>query len=481
MKRRWGVVGFGIVLIALLGLWVGVPHAPACESCSAKEMPFFQIYSVLEKEDEARIKKFASLAGQTYPHFRVAVSADEAGFPDVEEWIRKYPDRFVKLPDGCQSQELIYRWIHSVPAEDIIVLFPPGGALDCSALERLKSFYSGSAAWLAFQGDIRKWAREGVLTGYATLFQKIKLQEFLEHGTFSENKAPENRLFELAGRHVRRLRGSFIEGKKYGYSWIARSRKPYPRYRPDEESLEPKTDLVVFSYDRPMQLYALLESIHARMAHLDTISVIYRTSSPPYDQGYEGVKQAFPSVTYFKQSDRPESDFKPLFLKAAFESPHPYVMLAGDEMVLRESIDLQEGIDQMEKTGAVCVYYRLGKRSPLGIRLGKELYAGQFSPEESPPATEMTLYRKRDLKKVLTTLNYTHPSALASKWALQRKANGVGIYYDTPKVVATSPRSKEELLKKFLDGLKLDIKPLQEYRGESICVDLDFVSQGEKR
>lgn len=511
MKKRLSIIGLGLVLTALLGLWIDGRRDVACENCAAKEMPFFQVFSSLTTDDTARLKKFSTLAHQTYSNFRVAISADEAKYPDVQRFIEQFPDRFVKLPDGYQAQELIYRWIHSIPPSDIIVLFPSDGALDLSALEHLRGFYSGSAAWLAFQGDVKRWAHDGVLTGYAHLFQKIKLQEFLEQGTFSENKEPENRLFELAGRHVRRLRGHFVDGKNYGYSWIARSSKPYPRYQPGEERPAPKTDLVIFSYDRPLQLYALLESIETHVKNLDHISVIYRVSTTPYDKGYDRVKKRFSSVEYLKQGESPEIDFKPLVLKAAFESPNPYVMFAVDDMVVKDSFDLKEGIDQMEKTGALGVYYRLGRHInfsymlnraqsvPPSIRLDKQLYAWQFSGGEGdwqyPHTVDMTLYRKSDIKKLLTILDYKHPNSLESKWALKRKTSGVGIYYETSKVINiplnlvnlsdnrhTSLYTTDELLTKFLEGLKLDIKPLQEYRNDSAHVDVpvSFVLQDEE-
>lgn len=492
MKRRWVLIGFSIVFVALLGLWVEERRSSLCENCGAKEQPFFQVFSSPTTQDEARIKKFSNLAHQTYRNFRVAISADEARYPDVQGFIEKYPDRFVKLPDGYQSQELMYRWIHSVPAGDIIVLFPSDGALDEGALDHLKNFYSGSAAWLAFQGDIKRWAQDGVLTGYANLFQKIKLQEFLDHGSFSENSAPENRLFELAGRHVRRIRGNIINGKNYGYSWIARSRKPYPRFRPDAHVPPAKTDLIIFSDDNPLQLYAVLESIHAKVAHVDGVSVIYYTSSPLYDQGYDLVKKEFSAVNYLKQDTQPENEFKMLVRKAVFGSSNPYILFAADDVIVRESFDLQEGIKQMEKTGAVGVYYSLGQQSdaaPPSIKLDSQLFAWQFSAGRGlwqlPYTTDMALYRKKEIKDFLKNIDFHHSDLISSKWKLKRKDSGVGIYYASPKAVTLplkgSRFTTEQLLNTFLHGLKLDIKPLQEYRDFSAHADLPvtFIAQDE--
>ena len=41
-------------------------------------------------------------------------------------------------------------------------------------------------------------------------------------------------------------------------------------------------DLVIFSYNRPLQLYALLESITNYVTGLDKIMVIYRSSDARY-------------------------------------------------------------------------------------------------------------------------------------------------------------------------------------------------------
>lgn len=512
MKKRWNYLGIAILVIALLGLWIEARPKTECVNYKGSENPFFQVFSTLSKDPEARSKKFASLASQTYPYFRVAISADEASFPDVKKFIELHPERFVRLPDGYESQELVYRWIHSVPEDDIIAFFPADGALDPMALEHLKNFYVGSAAWLAFQGDVKRWASDGLLTGYANLFQKIKLQEFLDEGTFSEKCTPENRLFELAGRHVRRLKGSFIDGKNYGYSWIARSQKPYPRFSPGEKNPEKKADLVVFSYDRPLQLFALLESVDKFITHLDRISVVYRVSSPSYDEGYDIVKKQFPKVEYLKQGERPESDFKQLVLKACFDSDNPYVMFAVDDMIVRSAIDLTAGIEQMEKTGAFGIYYRLGRHInfsymlgiqqpvPHSVELEENVYAWQFSKGVGdwnyPHTVDMTLYRKCDIKDNFKNLDYKNPNTLESKWALKRKVGGIGIYYETSKVVNiplnlvnlstnkhTALYTTEELLTKFLQGLKLDIKPLEGYRNNSAHIDVpvSFVAQDETK
>ena len=61
---------------------------------------------------------------------------------------------------------------------------------------------------------------------------------------------------------------------------------------------KPQTDLIVYSYDRPMQLYALLESIEKYITGLSDIFVILRTSSSDFEHAYGIVEKTFSKVIY---------------------------------------------------------------------------------------------------------------------------------------------------------------------------------------
>src|SRR5579872_7038262 len=81
------------------------------------------------------------------------------------------------------------------------------------------------------------------------------------------------------------------------------------------------TDILIYSKDRPMQLYALLESIEQRVCGSGKITVIYHTSRSEYEDGYHIVKNDFPCAAFVKQGAKPAKDFMPLTVKAIFESP----------------------------------------------------------------------------------------------------------------------------------------------------------------
>ena len=125
-------------------------------------------------------------------------------------------------------------------------------------------------------------------------------------------------------------------------------------------SVSQKADLVIFSFNRPLQLYALLESIKNYCHGVGEIHVIYRASDDHFDHGYAMVKQDFTAIRYHKQGENPHQDFKPLTLSAVFESPSPYIIFAVDDIVVKENVDLTECISALEKYNAYGFYLRNG-------------------------------------------------------------------------------------------------------------------------
>ena len=65
------------------------------------------------------------------------------------------------------------------------------------------------------------------------------------------------------------------------------------------------TDLLIFSFDCPLQLYALLESLEKYVIGIDEISLLYRVSSAEFSQAYEHCLKCFDGlkINAFKQSD----------------------------------------------------------------------------------------------------------------------------------------------------------------------------------
>ncbi len=252
-------------------------------------------------------------------------------------------------------------------------------------------------------------------------------------------------------------------------------------------------DVVIFSFNRPLQLFSLLESMQKYMTGINETHVVFRAGTDQFLKGYEIVKEQFPTIIFHQQGSDPSADFKPLTLKAAFESPAEYLLFAVDDIVVKDAVALAECTQALEKHDAYCFYLRLGKnthycyamdRSQGVPSLNKESNAiyswqlGQSSFDWAYPHTvDMSLFRKRDIEGDLRTLSYNAPNRLEGAWVstarrvMRRKA----LCFDQSKIVnlplnlvqeycknrVMHEYSAEQLLEKFLEGYKMDITPLR--------------------
>lgn len=275
-----------------------------------------------------------------------------------------------------------------------------------------------------------------------------------------------------------------------------------------------KADLVVFSYDRPMQLYAFLESTYMYLDNLGEIRVIYRASDERYEASYCIVKEDFPNVFYMKQGNSPQDDFKPLTLEGVYGSPHEYVLFAVDDIIIKDFADLSYCIHLMEQTNAYGFYLRLGthlnycytqnkSETPPQLKFISDdvgawtLYEGTCE-WRYPNTVDMTIYNKKEIEPVLRTLQYTNPNTFEGRWAgatqgiMQRTAlcfkhskmvnlplNRVQSVYNNRHMDAYSPL---ELLEMFERGYKIDIHDLYKIENKSPHMEYTprFVVRPEK-
>ncbi len=262
-------------------------------------------------------------------------------------------------------------------------------------------------------------------------------------------------------------------------------------------------DLILFSFDRPLQLFATLESIHRYFTGYQEISVLYRASDERFAYAYDKVQQAFPSTRFIRQSSSPRKDFKPLLLKLLLEAPSPYILFGVDDLIVKDFTDLQFCVDKLETSGAYGVYLRFGRhiRScymnnkpqalPPSVPLSDGLFAWDLMQGESdwgfPNNLDMTLYRKSDLIDLFKEMKYHHPNSLEWEWAHHPHKNSIGLYFDHSKVVnlplnaigSTSRNMEflttEELLTHFNQGLKIHIDPL--YKMENPSPHYEFIPE----
>lgn len=271
-------------------------------------------------------------------------------------------------------------------------------------------------------------------------------------------------------------------------------------------------DLIIFSFNRPLQLYALLESLQMHATDINSTTIIYRTSNQRYEQAFNQVALQFPKAQFLHQDTI--DDFKTLTIQAIEGSTSDYVIFAVDDNIVKDTFSLNECVTWLEKTAAYGFYLKLGthlnycytENLPQTVPPLEHVYEDIFSWEfelgekdwHYPNTVDMTLYRKKDLISLFTSLEYTNPNLLEGKWAawwVQHKApSRIGLLYKNSKIL-NIPLNKvqtinilnrdmnlytpEELLEKFEAGYKIDIQPLYHIQNKAVHTEYEptFISR----
>jgi histo-blood group ABO system transferase len=265
-------------------------------------------------------------------------------------------------------------------------------------------------------------------------------------------------------------------------------------------------DLIIFSFDRPLQLYALLESVHMHVTDINSTTVIYRTSNERHQVAFNHVASQFPNAQFLHQQTI--TDFKTLTVQALENSSSDYVLFAVDDNIVKDKVSLNECIQWLEQTNAYGFYLKLGthldycytenasQKVPPLTHINDTIYAWEFEEGEKdwhyPNTVDMTLYRKKDLISLFKSLDYTNPNLLEGKWAawwVQYKApSPLGLFYENSKIL-NIPLNKvqtvdilnrdmnlyspAELLEKFEAGYKIDITPLYHMKNKAVHTEYE--------
>ena len=253
-------------------------------------------------------------------------------------------------------------------------------------------------------------------------------------------------------------------------------------------------DMLIFSCNRPLQLYAFCESLEHYVTGLHEIHVLYRAREEKFEHGYNEVKKRFSSIHFTRQGTDPYTDFKPLTLEAIYKSPSTYIIFGVDDIIVKDYINIKECIDLMEQSKTYGFYLRLGTNITYSYNLNQPqkvpqlnaikqgIYTWQFKQGEVSwrycNLLDMALYRKTDIRHDFEIMQYRNPNNLEETWAKQAHKNleKFGLCYKKSKIVniplnivqdnlfTNNPHmhaySPDELLEIFNRGLKIDIQPL---------------------
>lgn len=217
-------------------------------------------------------------------------------------------------------------------------------------------------------------------------------------------------------------------------------------------SIYSNTDIIIFSYNRPLQLRALLESMYKYISGIESVNIICRADNNDYYKAYNHLKSLFPDTIFKFQGQSPRSDFKPLLLKTLSDCSQPYLLFAVDDIIVKDYINLQECSSALETTNAYALYLRLGKNithsypnvkqnQPSLHQETLQIYSWNISHADAdwgyPNNVDMTLYRKKDIDFNMKHLNYTSPNTLESAWASKKNSQHTikGLCFEASKIV----------------------------------------------
>lgn len=356
-------------------------------------------------------------------------------------------------------------------------------------------------------------------TARLSLIKNLPLESFLYNGIFYPAAGDTMIMYALCEQAGNRA--IFNPKRVYGYriteqaenkvmpqihqdcAQFTRKQKPFEPLKelPFQKPIESYTcDLVIFSYKRPMQLYALLESLQEYVTGLHHITVLYRTDDDRYEQAYSSVKNSFDSVLFIRQSNKPSKDFQSLFLQCLKKSISEYIMFATDDDIVLTQISIQDCIRALQKTHAYGFYLRLGKnltRSymanahqplPNFIPIDLSISAWQIDPSHDqrlfdwayPNTVDMTMYPKNKIVTTLEDLCFNNPTSLEGNWTqlANSESSKIGLCFEQSKIVnipanrvqdvslinRNMEHDPQELLELFEQGFKIDRKSFHQWQ-----------------
>ncbi len=397
-----------------------------------------------------------SLCAQTYQNMEVVCIGN--GIPSkqfhamaaaVESELGKERTQAVYYEEPTPKLEVLYEAIHRQRPTDIIVVLDGSDRLAHEhVLTHLNQAYAHPDVWMTysryleapdyrqvkgqpypdamFQGkqfrSRYELQLEGMKSFYAGFFQAIPLQDFLFQGAFIDELAelafvlP---LVEMGQKHVLFLEEvtAFKEegaGALPSQARYCRALEAHLRAQPvcptlsHWKEIEPPShryqgDVIVFSSNQPLQLYATLESLAHYVTDIGTVQVIYEASHPIYERAYLAVEADFPAVQFLAVCRYPNSTFSALLSKVLTgqEGRSAYTLLLDDSVVIEKKIALHECICALEKVHAdhliIDSQFVTTENQAVSIAysLGKELVAKQVETNDLGLSSCLSLCHKR--------------------------------------------------------------------------------------
>lgn len=276
-----------------------------------------------------------------------------------------------------------------------------------------------------------------------------------------------------------------------------------------------KINAIIFSKDRASQLCLLLESIKKNAPDIFTISVLYKASTPAFDEGYNKliIDQIIPDIIWIQ-----ETDFKKhtVFL---LHSNEKLSCFFTDDDIIFKPIDLKTIESSMEDEEIFCFSLRLGKNvnkcytmncdnvvMPL-VEDNKTMvwdWTKHYMDFGYPLSVDGHIFRTKDILQLTKSVNFFNPNTFEGNLQIfdtyprEKMASFIhNVLVNTPNNIVndTHPNRKgesygvdaKELNDKFLAGEIIDLDKMdfsnivgchQEIEYKYINKDIRYLQNG---
>lgn len=458
-----------------------------------EQKPFVLIIPSYNNEKYC-LKNLLSVFEQDYQNYRVIYIDDastDSTFKRVEQVIKVFgmEGRVTLVRNETNQKATLntYRAVHMCQDDEVVVVLDGDDWLAHSnVLNYLNIVYEDPGVWLTYgshldypsykRGREQKPIPENILeertyrehartvfslpclrTAYAGLYKQVRLSGLLnDEGIFFEAGSAEAFMIpmvDLAGKHCRFLRDilyihnreTALADDKIRASVLQNCKEAIlakPAYDPlvhwKRTPPDPKVDVVIHSKERPMELFALLESIEQYVSCARTITIYYQASSEEYERAYQEVAVQFHNYRFLPL----EGSWKTLLTELSRSGESNYLLSLSSDQLFQSEVDLTDYVETLYSTRADCLAF---SKTPLSI----------------------PLYRGVRVWKRNTAVDFEGPLL----FPVQELANGrllfkgITLVCEEEKAIAYRlSENSDELLTKFLSGLKIDLSTLTQER-----------------
>lgn len=184
-------------------------------------------------------------------------------------------------------------------------------------------------------------------------------------------------------------------------------------------------NIVIYSYNRAMQLDALLRSLENNVKPLQhcNVSVVWKADEGGFVEGYEKVKTRFPSI---KMVQEKPGEFKQQTLECIDENK-TYTLFLVDDIIFKKPVHFGSNklFGELDNRRYLCVSLRLDRNirqcyatnSPQKVPISVPVWDWKRSEGDwgYPMSLDGNVYITNYIRKIVRSLEFGNPNQLEAK------------------------------------------------------------------